>query len=219
MEINDTTSDRVGDRQPIVEPKALQKSRRKRNIIIFIIVSILNGALLTLLWVQLLTPAHPVPSNADVTVSYGADDGLQDPMVGKVAPDFTLRLLANTTTQTLHLASIKGKPIMINVWSSSCAPCADEARLLQTEWQRVQSKGIVFIGIDFLDSQSSGLDFLHTYGVTYQNVIDTDGSVAVSYGVSGTPESVFINSQGVIIRKVVHELTEQELRSDLQQLT
>jgi cytochrome c biogenesis protein CcmG/thiol:disulfide interchange protein DsbE len=218
MEINDTTPERVGERQPIEEPKALQKSRRKRNIIIFIVVSILNGALLTLLWVQLLTPAHPVPSNADVTVSYGADDGLHDPMVGKVAPDFTLRLLANTTTQTFHLASIKGKPIMINVWSSSCAPCADEARLLQTEWQRVQSKGIVFIGIDFLDSQSSGLDFLHKYGVTYQNVIDTDGSVAVSYGVSGTPETVFINSQGVIIRKVAHELTEQALRYDLQQL-
>ena len=77
----------------------------------------------------------------------------------------------------------------------------------------------MFIGIDFLDSQSSGLDFLHKYGITYQNVIDTDGSVAVNYGVSGTPETVFINSQGVIIRKVVHELTEQELRYDLQQLT
>jgi cytochrome c biogenesis protein CcmG/thiol:disulfide interchange protein DsbE len=217
MEINDTTSDLVGDRQPIVEPKALQKSRRKRNIIIFIVVSILNGALLTLLWVQLLTPAQPVPLNASTTVSYAADDGLHDPMVGKSAPDFTLPLLGRNAVQALHLASLKGKPIMINVWTSSCAPCVDEAPLLQT--QRVQSKGIVFIGIDFLDSQSSGLDYLHKYGITYQNVIDTDGSVAVSYGVSGTPETVFINSQGVIIRKVVHELTEQELRYDLQQLT
>jgi cytochrome c biogenesis protein CcmG, thiol:disulfide interchange protein DsbE len=219
MKINDITPDQVEDQKPIVGPETLQKNRRKRSIIIFVVVSILNVALLTLLWVQLLTPAQRVPSNADATVSYGAEDGLHDPMVGKSAPDFTLRLLSNNTAQTLHLASIKGKPIMINVWNSSCAPCIDEAKLLQTEWQRVQSKGIVFIGIDFLDSRSSGLDYLHKYGITYQNVIDTDGSVAVSYGVSGTPETVFINSRGVIIRKVAHELTEQELGYDLQQLT
>jgi hypothetical protein len=62
------------------------------------------------------------------------------------------------------------------------------------------------------------MDYLHKHGITYQNVIDMDGSVAVSYGVSGTPETIFINSQGVIIRKVAHELTEQALRYDLQQL-
>ena len=178
----------------------------------------MNAGLLTLLWVQLLTPAQPVPPNANTTVNYGTDDGLHDPMVGKSAPDFALPLLGNATAPTLRLASLKGKPLMINVWNSACAPCIDEAKLLQTEWQRVQPKGVVFLGIDFLDSQSSGIDYLHKYGITYQNVIDMDGSVAVSYGVSGTPETIFINSQGVIIRKVAHELTEQALRYDLQQL-
>jgi cytochrome c biogenesis protein CcmG/thiol:disulfide interchange protein DsbE len=218
MEINSTTPDQEDVQKPIVETEAIHKSRRKRRIIIFAVVSILNAGLLTLLWVQLLTPAQPLPPNSNTAVNYGTDDGLHDPMVGKSAPDFTLPLLNGSASQALRLASLKGKPIMINVWNSSCAPCIDEAHLLQTEWQRVQSKGVVFIGIDFLDSHSNGVDYLHKYGITYQNVIDTDGSVAVSYGVSGTPETVFINSRGVIIRKVVHELTEQQLRYDLQQL-
>ena len=219
MEIDDTARKQMGNQEPLAEPDAIRRRKRKRNIIIFIVVSIVNAGLLTLLWVQLLTPAHPIPSNTNTPVNYGTDDGLQDPMVGKPAPNFALPLLGSNTAQTLRLASLKGKPVMINVWNSTCGPCIDEARLLQTEWQRVQPKGVVFIGIDFLDSKSSGMDYLHKYGITYQNVIDADGSVAVSYGVSGTPETIFINSQGVIIRKVAHELTEQALRYDLQQLT
>jgi cytochrome c biogenesis protein CcmG, thiol:disulfide interchange protein DsbE len=219
MEIDNTALKQIDNREPMAEPEVTRRRKRKRSIIIFVVVSIINAGLLTLLWVQLLTPAHPVPSNADTTVNYGTDDGLQDPMVGKPAPDFALPLLDSNTSHTLRLASLKGQPVMINVWNSTCAPCMDEAGLLQKEWQHVQAKGVVFIGIDFLDSQSNGIDYLHKYGITYQNVIDTDGSVGVSYGVSGTPETIFINSHGVIIRKVAHELTEKALLYDLQQLT
>ena len=219
MEIENTTLKQIDSREPMAEPEIIRRRRRKRSIIIFVVVSIINAGLLTLLWVQLLTPAHPVPSNAGTTVNYGTDDGLRDPMVGKPAPDFALPLLGSNAAQPLRLASLKGKPVMINVWNSTCAPCMDEARLLQKEWQHMQAKGVVFIGIDFLDSQGSGMDYLHKYGITYQNAIDTDGSVGVSYGVSGTPETIFINSHGVIIRKVAHELTEKALLYDLQQLT
>ncbi|HZU02562.1 MAG TPA: TlpA disulfide reductase family protein [Ktedonobacteraceae bacterium] len=219
MEIDDTTLKQIDGQEPMAEAEVIRRRKRKRSIIIFVVVSIINAGLLTLLWVQLLTPAHPVPSNADTTVNYGTDDGLQDPMVGKSAPDFALPLLGSNAAQTLRLAGLKGKPVVINVWNSTCAPCMDEAGLLQKEWQHVQAKGVVFVGIDFLDSQSSGMDYLHKYGITYQNVIDTDGSVGVSYGVSGTPETIFINSHGVIIRKVAHELTEKALLYDLQQLT
>ncbi len=219
MEIDNKALKQIDSLEPMAEPEVIRRRRRKRSIIIFVVVSIINAGLLTLLWVQLLTPAHPVPSNADTRVNYGTDDGLQDPMVGKPAPDFALPLLGHNAAQMLRLASLKGKPVMINVWNSTCAPCMDEAALLQKEWQHVQAKGVVFIGIDFLDSQSNGIDYLHKYGITYQNVIDTDGSVGVSYGVSGTPETIFINSHGVIIRKVAHELTEKALLYDLQQLT
>ena len=219
MEIDNTALKQIDSREPLAEPEVIRRRKRKRSIIIFVVVSIVNACLLTLLWVQLLTPAHPVPSNASTTVNYSTDDGLQDPMVGKSAPDFALPLLGSNAAQTLRLASLKGKPIMINVWNSTCTPCINEARLLQTQWQHVQAKGVVFVGIDFLDSQSSGIDYLHKYGITYQNVLDTDGSVGVSYGVSGTPETIFINSHGVIIRKVAHELSEKALLYDLQQLT
>ena len=87
---------------------------------------------------------------------------------------------------------------------------------MQSQWQRVQSQGIVFIGIDFQDLKSDGLSFLKKYGITYPNVLDTSGSTAISYGVTATPETLFINRQGVVVSRVISELTEQTFQSNLQ---
>lgn len=108
---------------------------------------------------------------------------------------------------------------MLNFWASWCDPCKHEAPLLQATWQRVQGQGVVFLGIDFEDRQSDALSFLQTYGITYPNVIDASGSVAINYGVTGVPETVFIDRHGVFVHKVIGELTEQTLESNLQLLS
>ena len=193
------------------DEKPGRKSSRKRSITIFIVVSLLNVALLGLLWSQLLTPAHNTnTSQAGVS-----------PLVGKPAPDFTLAALSTHSASATSLASFKGKPVVINVWNSTCAPCVQEAPLLQTEWQRVQAQGqaVVFLGIDFQDARSDGLSFLQKYGITYPNVLDASGSVAISYGVTGTPETIFIDRRGMVVQKVIGELTAQTLESNLQLLS
>ncbi len=186
---------------------------RRRSIIIFILVSILNVALLALLWWQLLTPARNQPG--------GNADGLgntNSPLIGHPAPDFTLPVLNAQTTPTISLASFKGKPVVINVWNSTCGPCVHEMPLFQSEWQRAQAKGVTFIGIDFQDTQSDGLAFLQQHGITYPNGLDTSGSIAISYGVSGTPETFFIDRHGVVVSKWTGELTAQALESNLQKI-
>ncbi len=188
--------------------KPIRKSTRKRSITIFIVVSLLNVALLGLLWSQLLTPAR----NTDTS------QGGVSPLVGKPAPNFTLATLNANSASTISLASFKGRPVVINVWNSTCAPCMEETPLLQTAWQHIQSQGqgVVFLGMDFQDARSDGLSFLQKYGVTYPNVLDASGSVAISYGVTATPETIFINHQGVVVQKVIGELTTQTLQSNLQ---
>ena len=136
------------------------------------------------------------------------------PGVGSVAPSFTLRRLDGPGR--VSLASYRGKPVVLNVWNSTCVPCVQEAPLLQSQWQRVQSQGIVFIGIDFQDAKSDGLSFLQKYGITYLNVLDATGSTAISYGVTGAPETIFINRQGVVVSRVIGELTVHTLQSNLQ---
>lgn len=205
MEVEGTPSEVAQAKKP--EPARGRKGSRRRSITIFIVVSILNAGLLALLWTQLLTPAQNAGQN---------QANAADPLIGHAAPNFTLDALSLHTAPAISLASYKGRPVMLNMWNSTCVPCVDEASLLQAQWQRVKSQGIVFLGIDFQDVKSDGLSFLHKYGITYLNVLDATGSTAISYGVSATPETIFINRAGIVVSRVTGQLTEQTLQSNLQ---
>jgi cytochrome c biogenesis protein CcmG, thiol:disulfide interchange protein DsbE len=205
MEVKSTTSENLQAKKQT--PTSGRKSSRKRSITIFIVVTLLNIAVLIFLWTQLLTPAQ----NAAQGQSKASD-----PLIGHPAPNFTLDALNLHPSASISLVNFKGKPVMLNVWNSACEPCMNEAPLLQSQWQHVRSQGVVFIGIDFQDAKSDGLSFLKKYGITYPNVLDASGSTAINYGVTGYPETIFINRQGVVVSRVPYELTEQTLQSNLQ---
>jgi len=187
-------------------PVPKRKGSRKRSITIFIVVTLLNIGLLVFLWTQLLTPAQ--------NAAQGQNQA-NDPLIGHPAPNFTLAALS-LRPASISLANFKGRPVVLNVWNSTCGPCVNEVPLLESQWQRAQSQGVVFIGIDFQDTKSDGLSFLKKYSVTYPNVLDVSGSTAISYGVTGTPETIFIDRQGVVVSRVPYELNEQTLQSNLQ---
>lgn len=207
MEAKSTASESLQAKQQTTRPG--KKGSRKRSITIFLVVSLLNVGLLVFLWTQLLTPAQNAAQGQ-------SQANANDPLIGHPAPNFTLDALNKQPAAPISLADYKGRPVVLNVWNSTCVPCVNEAPLLQSFWQRVKSQGVVFIGIDFQDFKSDGLSFLQKYGVTYPNVIDASGSTAISYGVTATPETLFINRKGVVVSRVISELTEQTFDSNLQ---
>jgi len=212
MEIKATTTDSVEPHEPV--PEGVRKHSRKRNITIFVIVSLLNVGLVVLLWTQLMTPA------AHTGASHSADDPsitgfISSPLVGQPAPDFKLSTL-NGSVKQLHLADLKGKPVIVNFWSSSCAPCQVETPFLQKSWSGLQQKGVSLIGVDGFEQASNAQGFLQRYGVTYTNVQDNlDGATGIDFGVTGNPETYFIDKNGVVVARWIGALNEQGLQSGL----
>jgi len=188
---------------------------RKRSIIIFVVVSLLNAGLLALLWSQLITPA-PGLNNSNTG---NAPTSTNDPLKGKLAPDFTLAALSTHAEPPIHLGNLRGKPVVINFWASWCTPCADEVPLLQTAWQHARTQGVIFIGIDYQDTQSDGLSFLQKQDITYPSAIDANGATAINYGVTGTPETFFIDRRGVVVATVRSQITAQQLQRNIALLT
>src|SRR5690242_16587595 len=137
MDTKTITSERIE-----IQQDANRKLRsRKRSIITFVIVSLLNVGLLIVLWTQLLTPRSD-QSQVDNSSTVGF---VSSPLLGKSAPDFTLPIL-NGNGAKLHLASLRGKVVMVNFWASWCEPYQQEAPALQRVWTKWQSKGMVLLG-------------------------------------------------------------------------
>ncbi len=195
MEVNSTTSKKL--HADASEPSVVQKKHsRKRNVTVFVVVSVLNVALLILLWTQLTTPAQQA-SNSSATVG-----DVNSPLLGKPAPDLTLITPNGSfgSTQKMRMSQFKGKSVILNFWSSSCVPCNDEAPFLKTNVPKWQAQGVQFISINAAAESPGDIDaFNKKYGITYSGVQDTvTGSTAVAYGVTTIPLTVFINREGII---------------------
>ena len=204
----------------------VKEQRRYKNVcargstITFIVICTVNVVLLAVFWTQLLTPAqnkqHPGTSTGS---TYGLEDA-NSPLLGKPAPDFTLPVLTTSSNPaTVHLSALKGKSIILNFWASWCGPCNDEAPLLQKSWFGLQAQHLEFIGIDGSERTRDALKFLQQYKISYPNVQDTGNSAtALEYGITGLPETIFIDRQGNVVAKWNSPLTEQGLHYEIAKL-
>jgi cytochrome c biogenesis protein CcmG, thiol:disulfide interchange protein DsbE len=119
------------------------------------------------------------------------------PKIGGPAPAFSLERV--DSTGRLELASLRGKPVVLNFWASWCGPCKAESKVLESAWQQYRSQGVVFVGVDYHDVTGDARKFLERHDITYPTVQDGSGSVADRYGVSAVPETYFIDRRGRLV--------------------
>jgi len=118
------------------------------------------------------------------------------PRIGGPAPVFTAKRL--DASGTIDLASLRGKPVVLNFFASWCEPCKAESKVLETAAQRYKNR-VVFLGVDYHDVTSDGRHFLQAHGITYPTVQDGSGMVGDRYGLTGVPETYFIDAQGRLV--------------------
>jgi thiol-disulfide isomerase/thioredoxin len=119
---------------------------------------------------------------------------------------------------TFHLSSVAGKPIVLNFWSSTCAPCKQETPAMASVARSLGSQ-VEFVGIDTVDARSRAIEFIARYKVPYQIAFDPDGQLADKYGVPGLPVTFFLSpSATTVIGENIGALTAPRLRSILDRL-
>jgi len=118
------------------------------------------------------------------------------PLVGKPAPTFKLVTLDGKAFELKHDL---GRPMILNFWASWCVPCRQEAPLLG-EFAHA-AINLTMVGGLFSDRPDPARAFVKEFAVPYVNLLDPQSRVAIDYGVSGIPETFFIDAQGVVREK------------------
>jgi cytochrome c biogenesis protein CcmG/thiol:disulfide interchange protein DsbE len=115
------------------------------------------------------------------------------------APGFVLDRLDGRGE--VSLASLRGKVVVLNFWASWCEPCKDESPRLESFWQQNRGKGVVVLGIDAQDFDFDANRFVDRYDLTYPILRDKHGSTLGHYGISGFPETWFVDRRGRLVGK------------------
>jgi len=136
-----------------------------------------------------------------------------DVLVDKPAPTFELTDLDGNS---VSLKALRGQPVVINFWSTWCVPCKQEHPLLQRFPGAYPD--VTFLGVVYQDTGPKVERFLERDPVPYATLLDPGGKVAIQYGVTGVPETYFIDRDGQITHKQVGPLSGDVLVAQLERI-
>lgn len=127
---------------------------------------------------------------------------------GRTAPTLEFDRLDGAGTLSFHQGA-NGRPIVVNLFASWCAPCEVEHPLL-LELARTHPDQT--FGVLYRDTPEKGSTFLSQLGNPYKAIgLDPDGQGGLDFGLTGVPETFVISAQGQIILHVRGVLTPETL--------
>lgn len=120
---------------------------------------------------------------------------------------------------SLDLRELRGRPAVLNFWASWCVPCRQEAPILRASATRHRGEA-VFLGIDVKDLTGDAVSFARKYRLNYVSVRDGSGDTTWnSYGLTGVPETYFVDATGRIVAHVPGAVSKSTLEEGITAIT
>jgi cytochrome c biogenesis protein CcmG/thiol:disulfide interchange protein DsbE len=118
-----------------------------------------------------------------------------------LAPDFAVPDLAG---QAVRLSALRGKVVVLNLWTTWCPPCREEMPSMERLYQKLGPKGLVLLAVSQDDGGQAVVEpFVKGLGLTFPVLVDPQHQVGSAYGVWGYPETFIIDREGRIAERVI----------------
>jgi peroxiredoxin len=142
-------------------------------------------------------------SDNDLAPSIGTNAAV----TGRSLPYVDIQTLTGDTFSTSEFV---GRPLVINFWYSTCAPCKRELPAFAAAHGEFGDE-VRFVGVNAsdLDNQSEE-DFARDRGVQYELMYDPNGELTTALRVANFPQTLFIDANGTIVHQT-GELTTDKL--------
>lgn len=131
------------------------------------------------------------------------------------APDFELTTFDG---DPFRLSDFRGSVVIVNFWASWCVPCRDEAPLLQSVWERYEARGVMLVGVDYVDTETNARAFVNEFGITYPNGPDIGTRISADYHIQGVPETFVIDQQGNVENLIIAPVQPGQLEAMIDRL-
>jgi cytochrome c biogenesis protein CcmG/thiol:disulfide interchange protein DsbE len=132
--------------------------------------------------------------------------------IGDRLPNFTLPSLDG---ECVRVAELRGQPLVINFWASWCNPCREEFPMLGDAREQYDDEQLEVLGITYRDIPSDSKQFAEEQEASWPLLVDDDQTVADVFGVSGLPQTFFVDREGRVRARVFSRLTERELEQEI----
>ncbi len=138
------------------------------------------------------------------------------------APDFTLNLYegydGGLGQALIKLSDLRGKVVLINFWASWCIPCREEAPELEAAYRQFKDRGVVFLGVDWVDIEGDALNYLKSFSITYANGPDIGTKIGPLFHITGVPETYIVDQVGNIQFSKISPVKQTELAAVFERL-
>ena len=148
-------------------------------------------------------------------LGWGVVKAANGPRDSGMAPDFSL---TGFDGRTATLSQLRGQVVIINFWASWCPPCREEAAYLEQTWRKYQGQGVLFIGVDWVDTEKEALAYIDEFEITYLNGPDLGTRIAQDYRIQGVPETFFVDKNGQLRGVHIGPLSPPELEERIEEL-
>lgn len=139
------------------------------------------------------------------------------PTGARAAPDVTFTTLDG---QRVDLTSLRGKPILVNFWATTCVGCVAEMPHLAELYEEFNAEGFEIVGVAmYYDPPNQVLELTRQREVPYPISLDVDGQIGKAFGdVSLTPTSFLVDPNGKIVFHKIGELDMDALHNRVESL-
>lgn len=118
------------------------------------------------------------------------------------------------TGDTVSLARVKKKPVVLVVWASWCGPCAKQAQAVRAFAAEHEDDAAV-IGLDLQDIPEDAQAFYERHEWTIRSIADPEGKMAARLGVDELPTTLFLDTGRLIVSRVDGPATREQLERGL----
>jgi cytochrome c biogenesis protein CcmG, thiol:disulfide interchange protein DsbE len=113
-----------------------------------------------------------------------------------------------------RLEELRGHPVVLNFWASWCVPCGKEAPALSAS-ARAHAGKVAFLGIDIQDFETDARRFLRRHDAPYVSVRDKGNRLYSVYGLTGIPETYYLDARGRVAEHSVGEVSRDDVESGI----